>query len=144
MMGTVSDVLSHKGAVIHSIAPDATVHDAVVMMVGANVGSLLVISAGEVIGIVTERDYLRRVALADRPQRTIAVREVMTAPVVTVTGSAGIEECLELMTERRFRHLPVVENGALQGVVSIGDLVKARGAEQSTHINVLQEYISAR
>ena len=143
-MGTVKDVLSHKGSAVHSIEPDATVHDAVVMMVEANVGSLLVINEGAIVGILTERDYLRRVALSDRPQQTIHVSEVMSAPVVTVTSDAEIEDCLAMMTERRFRHLPVVDDGTLTGVVSIGDLVKARGAEQSTQIKVLHEYITAR
>jgi CBS domain-containing protein len=143
-MGNVSDILSHKGSAVHAIEPDASVQDAVVMMVEANVGSLLVMTGGEVVGILTERDYLRRVALSERPQRTIAVSEVMTSPVVTVTSDTGIEQCLELMTERRFRHLAVVDDGALTGVVSIGDLVKARSAEQSTHLHVLHEYITAR
>ena len=143
-MGTVSDVLRHKGSAIHSIEPDATVHDAVVMMVEANVGSLLVISDDEIVGIITERDYLRRVALSERPQQTIHVSEVMSAPVVTVTSGDEIEKCLEMMTERRFRHLPVVDSGTLTGVVSIGDLVKARGAEQTSQIKVLHEYITAR
>lgn len=143
-MGTVADVLRHKGAAVHAIAPESTVHEAVVAMVSANVGSLLVISEGNVVGIITERDYLRRVALEDRPQRTLKVSEVMTTPVASVTSAARIDECLATMTERRFRHLPVVDDGELVGVVSIGDLVKAVGAEQTAQIKVLHEYITAR
>ncbi len=143
-MGQIADILRDKGAVVHGIAPDATVHEAVVRMVAANVGSLLVLDGDDLVGIITERDYLRRVALSDRPSRSLEVREVMTAPVVSVSREEAIEDCLTLMTESRFRHLPVVDEGRLVGVVSIGDLVKARSAEQMTHISVLHEYITAR
>jgi CBS domain-containing protein len=143
-MGQVADILRSKGAVVHGIAPDATVHEAVVRMVAANVGSLLVLEGDDLVGIITERDYLRRVALSDRPAQILEVREVMTAPVVSVSSDEAIEDCLTMMTEHRFRHLPVVDEGRLVGVVSIGDLVKARSAEQTTHISVLHEYITAR
>jgi CBS domain-containing protein len=143
-MGRVADILRSKGTEVHGVSPTATVHDAVVRMVDANVGSLLVVEDGSVIGIVTERDYLRQVALPERRPSTVEVREIMSAPVVAVTSDSSIEECMHLMTERRLRHLPVVDEGSLVGIVSIGDLVKARSAEQTSHIQVLHEYITAR
>lgn len=143
-MGRVADILRTKGTEVHGVPPTATVHDAVVRMVDANVGSLLVVDGTSVVGIVTERDYLRQVALPERRPSTVEVREIMSAPVVAVTSESSIEECMELMTERRFRHLPVVDDGRLVGIVSIGDLVKARSAEQTSHIQVLHEYITAR
>lgn len=143
-MGRVADILRHKGTEVHGIARDATVYDAVVRMVGANVGSLLVVEGGEVVGIFTERDYFRRVALPERQPREIAVSDVMSAPVVSVTSEWTLDACSRLMTEERFRHLPVIDDGVLVGIVSIGDIVKAKSAEQTTKLEVLQEYISAR
>jgi CBS domain-containing protein len=143
-VGQIADILRHKGTEVCEIAPDETVYAAVVRMVDANVGSLLVRNGDEIVGIISERDYLRRVALEERSAREIAVREIMSAPVVTVSSDASIEDCMTVMTERRVRHMPVVDGGVLVGIVSIGDLVKARSAEQSTHIQVLHEYITAR
>ena len=119
------------------------------MMVEGNVGSLLVTEDGRLAGIVTERDYLRRVAIVGRDERTTPVREIMSAPIVYTTPESTIDECMAVMTERRIRHLPVLvesRDGAgskdVAGVVSIGDLVKFQSREQSAQIKFLEEYIS--
>jgi CBS domain-containing protein len=113
-------------------------------MVEANVGSLLVIEGGEITGIVTERDYLRRVTLQGRTDRDTAVREIMSSPLIVVTPQTTVDECMALMTDRRIRHLPVVDGGEVVGLVSIGDLVKFQSKEQSFEIQYLTDYISAR
>ena len=124
-MGQVSDILAAKGSAVLEIDAEATVFDAVSKMVDGNVGSLLVTDGGRLVGIVTERDYLRRVAIVGRDERTTPVREVMSAPIVYTTPESSIEECMAVMTERRIRHLPVLtESREVMGVVSIGDLVK--------------------
>lgn len=143
-MGRVRDILREKGTTVHGIQRTGTVYDAVVRMVGSNVGSLLVLDGHEVIGIFTERDYFRRVALPERAPRDLLVAEVMSSPVVSVTSDWTLDECSQLMTQERFRHVPVVDDGALVGIVSIGDIVKAKSAEQTTQIQVLHEYITAR
>ncbi|MBM3677032.1 MAG: CBS domain-containing protein [Actinobacteria bacterium] len=143
-MSQVADILRHKGTAVHAIEPSASVHDAVVRMVEENVGALGVLEGDRVAGILTQRDYLRQVAASERAARTLEVREIMSAPVVSVTSEAPIDECMTIMTEERIRHLPVIDDGALAGIVSIGDLVKAKSAEQSTQIQVLHEYITAR
>jgi CBS domain-containing protein len=143
-MGVVADILEDKGVDVLTIEPTASVIDALRMMVGANVGSLLVTEGGSIVGIVTERDYLRRVALQDVDERDMFVHEIMSTPVIYVTPATGIEECMALMTERRIRHLPVMADDELRGVISIGDLVKHRSREQSFQIHYLTEYINAR
>jgi CBS domain-containing protein len=142
-MGQVSDILATKGSAVLEIDAEATVFDAVWKMVDGNVGSLLVTEGGRLVGIVTERDYLRRVAIVGRDERTTPVREVMSAPIVYTTPESSIEECMAVMTERRIRHLPVLtESREVMGVVSIGDLVKYQTREQSAQIKFLEEYIS--
>ena len=142
-MGQVSDILAVKGSAVLEIDAEATVFDAVSKMVDGNVGSLLVTEGGRLVGIVTERDYLRRVAIVGRDERTTPVREVMSAPIVYTTPESSIEECMAVMTERRIRHLPVLtESREVLGVVSIGDLVKFQTREQSAQIKFLEEYIS--
>ena len=142
-MGQVSDILATKGSAVLEIDAEATVFDAVSKMVDGNVGSLLVTDGGRLVGIVTERDYLRRVAIVGRDERTTPVREVMSAPIVYTTPESSIEECMAVMTERRIRHLPVLtESREVMGVVSIGDLVKFQTREQSAQIKFLEEYIS--
>ena len=144
-MSTVSDILEGKGGEVLRIEASATVYDAIQRMVEANVGSLLVFEGDVLKGIVTERDYLRRVALEGRTERETTVGEIMTSPLVYVTPETSIEECMVVMTERRIRHLPVLtEESAVVGVVSIGDLVKFQSKEQSAHIRLLTDYISAR
>jgi CBS domain-containing protein len=140
----VAKVLEEKGREVLQIEADATVFDAIKRMVESNVGALLVTERGKVVGVVTERDYLRRVTLEGRTERETLVREIMTSPLVYVTPETSIEECMAVMTERRIRHLPVLSDGReLVGIVSIGDLVKFKSKEQDFHIKFLTEYIES-
>lgn len=143
-MASVGDVVAEKGATVNRIAPDDTVFAAVKAMVDANSGSLLVTEDDEIVGIITERDYLRRVAIEGKTSKGTKVREIMTAEVIYVEPSCDVEEALALMTDRRIRHLPVVDGDSLKGLVSIGDLVRFQTKEQSFQIRYLEEYISAR
>jgi len=140
----VTDILDHKGRDVISIDGDATVFDAVKVMVDANVGALLVTGAGGIEGIFTERDYLRRIAVEGRTSRETKVREVMSAPVIVVTPETSVEETMAIMTDRKIRHVPVVVEGDVVGVVTIGDLVAQQSRQQSFQIQYLTEYISAR
>ena len=142
-MGHVSDILDAKGTDVLGIEGSATVHEAVARMVEANIGALLVYESGALAGIVTERDYLRRVAVEGRDERTTPVREIMSRELVYVGPDATVDECMAVMTERRIRHLPVVGDGReVLGIVSIGDVVKFQSREQSVQIRFLTEYIS--
>lgn len=142
-MGTVSEILAAKSGEVLSIEGSATVLDAITTMVAGNVGSLLVTEGGRLAGIVTERDYLRRVTLEGRDERTTPVREIMTSELMYVGPEASVEECMATMTEKRIRHLPVLtDERNVVGVVSIGDLVKFQSSEQSSRIKFLTEYIS--
>ena len=143
-MDDVAKILEEKGGDVLSIDASVTVFDAIKRMVEANVGSLLVTEGGKLSGIVTERDYLRRVTLEGRKETETPVREIMTSPLVYVTPETSIEECMAVMTERRIRHLPVMgENRETLGVVSIGDVVKFQSKQQSFHIKLLTDYISS-
>ncbi len=142
-MGHVADILEGKGREVLAIDGSATVYDAIAKMVDGNVGALLVNEDGRLAGIVTERDYLRRVTLQGRDERTTPVREIMTSELVYVGPDASIDECMAVMTERRIRHLPVLSEGReVLGIVSIGDVVKFQSKEQSVQIRFLTEYIS--
>jgi CBS domain-containing protein len=143
-MNVLSEILDEKGGDVLRIDADATVFEAVSRMVEANVGSLLVQEDGEIAGIVTERDYLRRCALEGRTDEETAVREIMSAPLVVATPQTTIDECMAMMTDRRIRHLPVVEEGEVVGLVSIGDLVKFKSQQQTFEIQYLTDYITAR
>jgi signal-transduction protein with cAMP-binding, CBS, and nucleotidyltransferase domain len=138
----LAEILDEKGSEVLEIAADATVLEAVQRMVDNNVGSLLVKDAGEVVGIVTERDYLRRVTLQGRTEEA-PVREIMSSPLVVAGLETGVDECMALMTDRRIRHVPVVDQGNVVGVVSIGDLVKFKSKLQTFEIQFLNEYITA-
>jgi len=140
----LSEILDEKGTEVLEIEADASVFEAVRKMVDANVGSLLVTEGGEIAGIVTERDYLRRVTLEGRTDREIAVREIMSSPLVVATPETTIDECMAMMTDRRIRHIPVVEGGEVVGVVSIGDVVKFKSKQQSFEIQYLTDYITSR
>ena len=144
-MADVAKILSEKGGDVISIAGDATVFDAIKQMVEANVGAILVTGGDpdKIEGIFTERDYLRRIAVEGRTSRETLVREVMTAPVIAVGPETTVEEAMALMTDRRIRHAPVVDEDRLLGMVSIGDLVRLQSQEQSYKIRYLTEYISA-
>ncbi|HEX3453467.1 MAG TPA: CBS domain-containing protein, partial [Gaiellaceae bacterium] len=141
-MSTVSEILGDKGREVLKIDAGASVFEAVEQMVAANVGSLLVTDGGDIVGIVTERDYLRRVTLEGRTDKDTAVGEIMTSPLVVVNPDTSIDECMAVMTDRRIRHVPVVENGEVIGVVSIGDLVKFKSKQQSFEIQYLTDYIT--
>ena len=143
-MHTVSEILSDKGGAVIEIDGGATVFEAVKAMVEANVGALLVTDGEENAGIFTERDYLRRIAAEGRRSRDTFVREVMTAPVICVTPATGVDESMALMSDRRIRHAPVVEDGAVVGMISIGDLVEFKSKHQSFQIQYLTDYIEAR
>ena len=142
-MSTVSEILGDKGRDVLKIDVGGSVFEAVEQMVAANVGSLLVTDGGNIVGIVTERDYLRRVTLKGRTDRDTAVGEIMTSPLVVVNPDTSIDECMAVMTDRRIRHVPVVENGEVIGVVSIGDVVKFKSKQQSFEIRYLTDYITA-
>jgi CBS domain-containing protein len=141
-MNTLSEILDEKGRSVLEIDAEATVFEAVQTMVEHNVGSLLVTERGDVVGIVTERDYLRRVTLEGRTDRETRVGEIMSGPLVVVTPATTVDECMALMTDRRIRHLPVIEEGDVVGLVSIGDLVKFRSRQQSFEIQYLTDYIT--
>ena len=143
-MAAVSEVLKDKGNKVIGVAPTATVYEAIEQMVENNCGSLLVMEGNEIAGIFTERDYLRKITLQGRTSQTTAVQEVMTSPVVVCEAKSEIDEALAMMTDRRIRHLPVVEDGQVVGVVSIGDLVKFKTKEQEFRIGYLEDYIGAR
>jgi CBS domain-containing protein len=140
----VAEILEEKGGEVLRIDASASVFEAVERMVAKNVGSLLVTEGGEIAGIVTERDYLRRVTLVGRDERETPVREIMSSPLIVVRPDTAIEECMALMTDRRIRHLPVVdgEGGEVVGLVSIGDLVKFQSQRQTFEIQYLTQYIT--
>jgi CBS domain-containing protein len=138
----LAEILEDKGRVVLSIDAEASVFEAVQLMVEMNVGSLLVTEDGTISGIVTERDYLRRVTLEGRTETETRVREIMSSPLVIATPETTIDECMAVMSDRRIRHLPVVEDGDVVGVVSIGDLVKFKSKQQSFEIQYLTNYIT--
>jgi CBS domain-containing protein len=141
-MVKVNDILGSKSREIFSIGPDEPVLAAVQMMADRSVGALLVMRGNELAGIVSERDYARKVVLKGRSSAETAVWEIMTAPVVTVGPEETVSTCMVVMTERKFRHLPVVANGRVLGMLSIGDLVKAVIEEQQREIVELKRYIA--
>ena len=143
-MAAITEVLKEKGGGVIGVEPSATVYQAIEQMVENNCGSLLVMHDGDIAGIFTERDYLRKVALQGRTSHDTAVQEVMTSPVVVCEAGTEIDEALAMMTDRRIRHLPVVDDGKVVGVVSIGDLVKFKTQEQEFRIGYLEDYIGAR
>ena len=142
-MKSVKAILNAKGPDIWSCAADATIFDAVKLMADKNVGSLLVMDGDKLVGIVTERDYARKVILEGKSSKNSAVNEVMTTHMVCVSPERSVDECMALMTDKRLRHLPVLEKKKVVGVVSIGDLVKAVINEQQFIIEQLQEYITS-
>lgn len=138
----VKHLLAEKGSDIYSVGPDAPVLDAIRTMADHYIGALLVMRGDDLVGIVSERDYARKVILMGRHSNDTPVSEIMSPNVLTVGPDDTIETCMRLCTDRRVRHLPVVDNRKVVGVVSIGDLVKALISEQSTQIEQLQRYIA--
>jgi CBS domain-containing protein len=142
-MTTVAQILQSKSDhAIHSIAPAASVFDAVKLMSDKNIGALLVMEGGKIVGVITERDYARKVILMAKSSKEMPVRDIMTTQVMYVRPNQTSEECMVLMTENRVRHLPVMDQGKLVGLVSIGDLVKDVIAEQKFIIEQLEHYIA--
>jgi CBS domain-containing protein len=140
--GTINEILEYKGSMVWTIAPDATVFEAIQMMSDKNVGALLVTDHGRLVGIISERDYTRKVALKGKSSKELKVREIIPDHVLSVTPGHSIEECMRLMTDHRVRHLPVLEGEKITGVISIGDLVNWIITAQSTTIRQLETYIS--
>lgn len=141
-MKKVRDILEIKGREVWSIGPRESVFDALKLMAEKGIGALVVLEAGKVVGIISERDYARKVILQGRSSPTTLVSEIMTARVAYAQLQQNIDECMAIMTERRIRHLPVMEDGLLIGVISIGDLVKSIIAEQRFIIEQLERYIT--
>ncbi|HET9331917.1 MAG TPA: CBS domain-containing protein [Steroidobacteraceae bacterium] len=140
-MTTVRQLLERKQAEIYSVAPEAAVLEAIRAMAAHRVGALLVMRGEALEGIVSERDYARKVILMGRSSADTPVRDIMSTPVITVTLDDTVQKCMQLMTDKHVRHLPVVERGRVAGMVSIGDLVKAVIAEQQAQIEQLENYI---
>jgi CBS domain-containing protein len=138
----VRHLLADKGSEVHTIGPDDPVLSAIQTMADRVIGALLVMHGDELIGMVSERDYARKVILKGRSSSETPVRDIMTAPVIAVNPSDTVETCMRLCTDSRVRHLPVVEGGKVVGLVSIGDLVKAVISEQGAQIEQLQRYVA--
>lgn len=143
-MKFVKDVLNEKGHDIWSIGPDASVFEAIEMMAQKEVGALLVLDAGKLIGIISERDYTRKVILKGKSSREIKIRTIMTSPVICADTEQDVKECMALMTSKKIRHLPVLENNQLTGMVSLGDLVQSIIAEQNSQIKDFESYFRYR
>lgn len=143
-MITVRQLLDAKGRMIWSTAPTASVFEALQQMAEHNVGALIVMEGKGVAGIFSERDYARKVVLMGRSSREMKVSDIMSTQVITVTPAQSIEECMKLMTDHRIRHLPVVEEGSVAGLVSIGDIVRSIIEDQRSTIHYLEDYITGR
>ena len=141
-MKTLKQLLDEKGRDIWSLAPDDTVFDAIKLMAEKSIGALAVLKAGKLIGMITERDYARKVILKEKSSKAISISDIMTTKVIYARSDQSVDECMAVMTEKRVRHLPVFEAEKLIGIVSIGDLVKAIIEEQQFVIEQLEQYIS--
>jgi len=140
--GSINEILDHKGNAVWTVSPDHTVFEAIQLMSDKNVGALLVTERDHLVGIVSERDYTRKVALKGKTSKDLRVRDIVSDKVLKVTPQHTVEECMRLMTENRVRHLPVLDGERILGVVSIGDLVNWTISAQSTAIRQLETYIS--
>ena len=140
-MATVRDMLKTKGFEVWSVTPDTTVYDALKLMAEKNIGAVLVMEAGKVVGILSERDYARKIVLMGKASADTPTREIMTSRVMCVRPQETAEQCMALMTEKKVRHLPVLEDDRLAGIISIGDVVKATIAQKEFIIEQLEEYI---
>lgn len=142
--GHISSILGYKGSVTWSVTPEDTVFQAITLMAEKNIGVALVMQGDQLLGVISERDYTRKVALKGRLSKETKVREIMGSPLITVTPEHTVDECMHLMTERRIRHLPVMNDGKVAGIVSIGDLVNYVIKAQSATIDHLEGYISGK
>jgi CBS domain-containing protein len=140
-MVTVRELLENKGGVVLTIAPSDSVYDAIKLMAEKSVGALVVMDGADLVGIVTERDYARKVVLQGRSSRKTACRNIMTGDVLVVSPERTLDECMALMTDKHIRHLPVIENDRLVGIISIGDCIKAIVSKQEFIIEQLENYI---
>ena len=143
-MDTVKEILNKKGYEVHTISPEATVFDALKLMYEKDIGALVVRDGDDIVGMISERDYARKVILQGKSSKKLAVKEIMSQKVIFVNQSMTPEECMALMTNKRIRHLPVFENNKLTGIISIGDVVKAVIDQKKYLIDHLEEYISVR
>ena len=143
-MTTVRQLLDKKGNDVWSTSPESSVYDALLLLAEKNIGALVVIDEGELAGIVSERDYARKVVLQGKASMKTPVREIMTEEVLTVRPENSVEEAMALMTKKKIRHLPVTAENEIVGVISIGDLVESIIAEQEIMINQLESYISGK
>ncbi len=144
LVDTIRSVLRRKGGDIWSIGPGATVYEAIEMLADKGIGALLVMAEGRLVGIISERDYARKVILKGKASKETRVKEIMTSPVLTVTPNRTVDECMTLMTEKHIRHLPVVEDETVVAMLSIGDLVKWIISEQEEKIQHLENYITGK
>ncbi len=140
-MKTVRDILREKGDTVYSIAPDATVYEALALMADKNIGGLVVLEKDQIVGLISERDYARKVILKEKHSQDTPVRKIMATNVITVDPDKDIEECMELMTDHRIRHLPVIADEKLSGIISIGDIVKEIITHKEYIIEQLENYI---
>lgn len=140
-MGTVKDILQKKDNIVHSVSPSSCVYDALEVLESKNLGALVVVEEGNLIGIFTERDYARKVVLKGRSSKETCIKDIMTGRPVFVTPQNTIDECMQIMTDKTIRHLPVLDNGKLAGIISIGDLVKYVIEEKNFIIENLEHYI---
>jgi len=138
----ISSLLHQKTSALWTVTPETTVFDAIKLMAEKNIGALPVLAAGRIVGIFTERDYTRKVALLGKTSKETRVREVIAAELTTVSPDDSVEDCMRLMTEKRVRHLPVLEGGNTVGIISIGDLVNWIISTQNAHIEQMEQYIA--
>ncbi len=143
-MTNVRDILREKGAEVYSVSPDDTVYDALKLMAEKNVGALVVLEEDRIAGMISERDYARKIILKDKLSKETKVKEIMTAGIVTVTPAMDLDQCMELITDKRLRHLPVVENDRVVGIISIGDIVKGIIDHKEFVIRQLEGYIKGQ
>ncbi|HEU0139836.1 MAG TPA: CBS domain-containing protein [Bryobacteraceae bacterium] len=144
MVETVCSILRRKGGEVWTISPESTVYDALLMLADRDIGALLVAESGRLVGIISERDYARKVILKDKRSKDTTVHEIMATDLVTVTPDHTVDECMRIMTRHRIRHLPVLEEGKLAGLVSIGDLVNSIISAQAETIDQLSNYIKGK